>query len=176
MTEPNPAPAPGQQESKMAMNVLSIFSAALGLVGFIETQIPDNLHLGEHSTLRVQVGLAGPNPNKTTEVSSQMDGTVPLVLAFNENGDWIGHSDRHDKRMILDGSFEDLVVIQDRGPGQQATYLQVIARNNAICVAFLTQTWADGSHRGWVGDYGAYCGMDWFPSNIIIGQNYKPSE
>lgn len=153
-----------------------LFNGIISFILMIENQIPDTDHRGENSAIRIQVALNGPSPDGTERLFNA-DGRAPLVIAFNENGEAIGHSDWDLNRYIASGSFEDYVVIQDRGQGQQATYLQIVAWKDAICIADIAQTWADGTKRAWLGDYGAFCDMNWYYSNIIVGDNgHKPSE
>ncbi|KAL2056617.1 hypothetical protein ABVK25_003011 [Lepraria finkii] len=143
-----------------------MFMRLLSIVSFIENQVPNNLHPGEHSSIRVQVALDGPAYDGMAQ--------TPLDLAFNENRGWIGHSDWDDDNKIRSGAFRDFIVMQEEGKSQQATYL--LAESDGICIANIAQTWADGTHRGWLGDFGAFYGMNWLPSNIIVGENsHKPN-
>lgn len=77
-----------------------MFTRLLSIVSFIENQVPDNLHPGEHSSIRVQVALDG----------SAYDGMAQtlLDLAFNENRGWL---DWDDDNKIRSGSFRDFVVM-----------------------------------------------------------------
>ena len=64
-----------------------------------------------------------------------------------------------------------MVVDQHEGPGQQATYLQLFAGTDAVCIAYIAQMWADGQMRGWLGDMGGACGMPSYYSHIVVGND-----
>jgi len=58
---------------------------------------------------------------------------------------------------------------------QQPTYLQLNTGTNALCMAYITQQWPDGTQCGWSGDMRRQCNQDWAYSNIIINHSgYKP--
>lgn len=99
-----------------------------------------------------------------------------LSYAFNENQNLCGSSDKDFHEFITPGSFVDIVIKQKEGPGEQATSLQIIPTTNALCIAYITQTWADGTHRGWMGDIGRGCHKEWYYSNMVVGDDYKPSQ
>ena len=122
------------------------------------------------STVRVAVALSDKKAGFTDG-----EGASPMILAFNENGEHIGHSFWGQKGHIGSGSFKDITIHQDAGPGQQATHLQILAQDDAICIAYISQTWADGAARGWLGDMGQACNQQWYYSNVIVGdEGHKP--
>ena len=66
---------------------------------------------------------------------------------------------------------------EDYGSGEEPTYLQVLGKDDAVCIAYIGQTWPDGQQRGWLGDVGRGCGKRWFYSNVEVGEEmYKPGE
>lgn len=83
---------------------------------------------------------------------SYADGGAPTVVAYNENHDRIGSSCHND--YIESGSFLDLTAYQDEGNGQQPTTLQARGTDDELCIAYIAQTWPDGTSRGWLGDMG----------------------
>ena len=111
---------------------------------------------------------------------SASEGTVPTIFAYNEQKGFIGqYSSGSGSPTVEAGSFLDVTVDQsvtddhaDVGSGQQPTYLQLIASDNAICIAYIAQTWSDGTKRGWVGDVGKACGQNWFHSDVFVGDNH----
>ena len=153
-------------------NVISVISAVIGLVGFLENNIPKDKSLKD-SSVRIAVALNGHRGEPFALYHAA--GPAPIVRAYNENKDYIGMSANFLEE-IESGSFRDLRIDQDWGPGEQAPWLQIIPTTNELCIAYISQTWADGTARGWVGDMGKACDRDWYYSNIIVGQDHKPSE
>lgn len=78
---------------------------------------------------------------------------------------------------IPEGGFNDVTVppLYDGVAGQQATYVQIRAGNDGLCIPYLSQTWADGTQRGWLGDMGKACRQPWYYSDVIVGENHKPA-
>lgn len=156
-------------------NVISVMSAAIGLVGFMESNLPDGKRNPMDSSVRIAVALNG--DKGVRGALRHAAGEAPLVQAFNENQHLCGATNNFLHPYIHSGSFMDLTVSQSKlGPGEQATSLQIIPTTNELCIAYISQTWADGTHRGWVGDMGKGCDRDWYYSNIILGDDHKPSE
>ena len=162
----------------MDVAVLTVFSLVSGFligVSLSANDIPNLMTPGPlDSTVRIAVGLNG--DRGWSGSLRHAAGNAPLINAFNENQNHCGSSDnRHD--YITSGSFQDVTIWQSKvGPGEQATSLQIIPTKNELCIAYISQTWADGTHRGWIGDMGRGCGRDWYYSNIIVGDDHKPSE
>lgn len=72
----------------------------------------------------------------------------------------------------------DVVVHQENdGAGQDPAYLQVLGHDDAVCLAYIGQTWPNGQQRGWLGDVGRGCGKRWYFSNVEVGEEkYKPGQ
>lgn len=51
---------------------------------------------------------------------------------------------------------------------QQATTVELFAGKDAICIAAIGATLHDGTHWGWVGDWGKICGLDWYYSGVKV--------
>lgn len=159
-----------------AAGVIYVGGGLVNLLTFGLFDVPQIVFDTNDSAVRVAVALNGrvdhPAPN---DGPTQADGDFPAILAFNELGGYIGSS--WDQEGIPSGGFNEVVVDQTKGPGQQATYLQFFARNDAVCIAYISQEWADGQSRGWLGDMGEACGRPWYYSHIIVGnEGYSPSE
>ncbi|KAH0565860.1 hypothetical protein GP486_000738 [Trichoglossum hirsutum] len=130
---------------------------AFGILSVLPKMTPDKVD-GVDSKVRIAVGLA-----------SQMGGDSPYIAAFNEMTQFVGYYDPSGK--IETGGFSDFNINQHCDKcrkGQQATYLQIFAGDDAICVAYIGQTWADGTKLGWLGDMGKVCGMPNYYSNIQV--------
>ncbi|KAH6988572.1 hypothetical protein EDB80DRAFT_589168 [Ilyonectria destructans] len=150
-----------------AIEVIGVISGLLGIVSFAQ----DNF--GEvdttTSSVKITVGL---------DVSGGLDnagGSMPDVRLFNEAGGFIGINNAGDS--ITDGSTGEVKIThEDSSNGQQATYALLSANNDAICIAYMTMTWANGDQYGWVGDWGSECGATWYYSNVYVqGTSYKPN-
>jgi hypothetical protein len=156
------------------IGVVSFVSSVLGIVGFVQNNLPAAPD-SDHSSLRIAVGL-----------SESAQGNTPYIAVFNEHKEFAGYWDWTDylfgtgQSYINLGSFVDISVTQSCPacqPGQQATYVQLYQQEqgaDAICIAYLSQTWADGGHRGWLGDIGRLCGAAWYYSDIIVGDTSNP--
>ena len=141
-------------------NVIGVFSAVVGLVGFTQSNLPNKkVHSGD-SSVRVAVALDGVEGQSPLR---HAPGDAPFIQAYNQNGDYLGDNGmRYGGPYIKSGTFLDMVIEQGKhGPGEQATILQIIPTTNELCIAYIGQTWADGTHRGWTGDMGKGCDKDW---------------
>ena len=158
----------------MALHILTIFQdATVGLVSLtFKSHLPWD-HSGVNSEARIVVAL-----NDKTTGPTQADGQAPSLVAFNDKEWYIGASDWVANDRVESGSWVDVVVHQeDVGAGQRPAYLQVLGRDDAVCIAFIGQTMPDGQQRGWLGDVGRGCGKRWFYSNVKLGvEEYKPGE
>lgn len=161
--------------SRGGLGVLYVAGGFVNLLTFGLFDLPQVIFDTNDSAIRVAVALNGgldlPAP---LDGPTEADGDFPAILAFNELGGYIGSSWTHEK--IPSGGFSEVIVDQAKGPGQQATYLQFFARKDAVCIAYISQQWADGQTRGWLGDMGLACGRDWYYSHIVVGNDgYSPS-
>jgi len=78
----------------------------------------------------------------------------------------------HEYPVIRSGSHQDITIFQRGEPvgeGEKAPYIQLFASNEAVCIAYIGQTMADGTVMGWLGDIGRACGRPWYHSNILVG-------
>lgn len=157
---------------EMALHVLTIFQdSTVGLVSLTFTpHLPFDLN-GVNSRVRIAIAL-----NDKKDGPTQADGRAPALVAFNEKEWYVGASNWVAKDHVRSGSYVDVVVHQeDNGAGQEPAYLQVLGHDDAVCVAYIGQTWPNGAQRGWLGDVGRGCGKRWFYSNVEVGkEKYKP--
>jgi hypothetical protein len=85
-----------------------------------------------------------------------MGGTIPSLRVYNENKELIKTSASDNYNTINEGQFTTVTVYQNSsGSFQQAPFLQVAWGSDDICIAYLGQTWADGTKLGWLGDVGS---------------------
>ena len=153
----------------MAANAaLSVFGiVAGGIIGLIDLLLPppeipvSPLDLG-HSLLRFGIGL-----NSSSEES--LGGTIPSVKVWNEEGVMIGSAIGSSLNTIQPGTFKTVVVYHnDSYTFQQPTFVEVAGGTDAVCIAYIVQTWSDKMQLGWLGDMGRYCGTQWYYSKVFV--------
>lgn len=131
--------------------VIGIVSGLISIFGFLKENFADDDGSPTNSKMRVAVGLDG------TEGLSNAGGDYPDVRVFNEVGNYLGGE--FDPGYIYDGTVYDLTIRQS--VGQQPTYALFTGNTDAVCIAYLSQTWPDGQNYGWVGTWGHFCGAPW---------------
>ena len=130
-------------------SIIGIPAGFLGIFNFFEGHIPKAQH--PHTVMRIGLALNGP-------VEMEFDGNAPDVRLWNEFAEFLGMS-VGDKKSIEDGGFKDIKIEQENT--QQPTYAVLSANYDAVCIAYLSFTWPDDQHYGWVGNWGATCDYPW---------------
>ena len=151
---------------------LGLVSAIIGLITASKANQPKE-HWGG-TIVRMQAGLDQP-PGYGFPVVSNAGGDVPVMIGFNFRGEYVGDSKRIDAanaNYLHEGAFTDINIphVEDKKT-QQVPLLQVLAGDNAVCVAYLGVVWADDTKLGWLGDMGYWCGGEWSYSKIIVGED-----
>ncbi|KAJ5029187.1 hypothetical protein J3E72DRAFT_379734 [Bipolaris maydis] len=140
--------------------VLGVVANVLGVFGFFASSFQNpNPNV---CNVRIAAALNGPE-------LSGADGTIQAVRIYNENQQLIGS---RGGGYIGSGGFADFGVQQSNN--QQAMFVQIQATNDAICIPYATTTFVDGAKYGWVGDWGAFCGLNWYYGNVVVDGSYKP--
>jgi hypothetical protein len=135
-------------------DVLGLIGDSIGIYSFLAALFANR---GSNvAIVRVAAALNGGD-------LSGADGTIQAVRLYNENQQLIGN---RGGGKIGSGGFKDFSITQPTS--QQATFVEVAATNDAICVPYVTTTWVDGSHYGWTGDWGYACGIDWYYGNVYV--------
>ena len=152
-------------------DVIGVVSGVIGIFQFLQGLFPPpSPPSGATSQIRIGVGLNG---NFDGQTLSDSEGAVKGIRVYNEDKQLIGTG--KGDGVIPSGSYQDISIDQSQEPGQQPTYLQLNAGKDALCMAYITQQWPDGTQRGWSGDMGRECNQAWGYSNIIIDDSgYKP--
>lgn len=158
-----------------------ITGSALGIIGiaFPENSISPSPLAQGNSLLRIGIGL-------NSSASQSLGGTVPSIKAYNEERVLIGSAGGSEANRIDAGQFVTVTVKQNM-TFQQPTYLDVAGGGDAVCIAYLLQTWADSTqigtqvsaikgnisadYPGWLGDMGMFCGAKWYYSNLYVNTN-----
>ncbi|KAG5956533.1 hypothetical protein E4U58_006546 [Claviceps cyperi] len=146
------------------LDAFSIFTGGLGLFTFTQHNFID--YRPEGVGYRFAVGLdgAGPWGNSLTNAG----GNLPDIRAFNELGDLLGTT-VNDNTYCASGRTDcDSEVVDVH---EQPTYTLFSANNDAICLAYVTVTFPEGSKYAWTGNWAKYCGAPWFYSDIFVPNN-----
>ena len=158
---------PAQISHTTMAEVIGVVSGVIGIFQFLQSLFPPDTNSADSSSLRIGVGLDGP-------VLSNAEGAVKTINLYNEDQTLVGTGKGDGD--IASGSFQDITIDQSGSPGQQPTYVQINAGKHALCIAYITQKWPDGTQRGWLGDMGQECGASWAYSNIIVSDDgHKPA-
>lgn len=117
---------------------------------------------GNTAVVRIGAGLNIPGPWPLG--LGLADGDIDAVALYDNDQKFLGANEQD--RYVGTGGFIDIRVTQT--DTRQAFYAQIVAKDNAVCVAYVSITWVDGSQYTWVGDFGAYCGLESYLSNVAV--------
>ena len=150
-----------------AAEVIGFIGSVIGIVQFGQGMMPSHdPKVADSSTLRFGLGLDSFN-------MTNAQGVIGNIKVYDEFQSMCGAGSGDG--FIPDGGVQDVTINQHYGPGKQPTYVQINGADDAVCIAYITQTWPDGQQRGWLGDMGYVCGANWQYSNVIVNDdNYKP--
>lgn len=104
-------------------------------------------------------------------------GRIAALNLYSEKQEQLNHTKWHryneKEGNVGQATFTDFSLDSQ---GKQPTYVQIINSEDAICIAYIAQTWPDGQKRGWTGDMGRVCGQSWAWSDITVspGPNAPP--
>lgn len=128
----------------------------------------------EDSVVRVAGAVHASDVHNLFERVTTTSGVYPAVLAFDADGQYIGHSDEAENEGNPSGDFVDVVVHQaEPGPIKQTTYLQ-ISHDSPMCLSYVLQTVVDGIPAIWIGDVGRICGKEWYYSDTRMYVHSMP--
>lgn len=143
----------------MMATVIGVVSGVLGIFQFFQGLFPDNDPTV--SVVRVAAALNGAEGDGGP--LSDADGDLSDVRLYNEHQEFIGAGG---SGYVESGGFHDFTIGQDTT--QQAAYVQLRAGGDALCIPYISTTWVDGQQRGWTGDWGQKCGLDWYVSDVYV--------
>lgn len=137
----------------MATIVLNIIGAISGALGILQFGMDNfNSPSSTGSSIRIAVGL------DVEDGLNDAGGSTPDVRLWNEAGTFLGIN--ADPGHVGSGEFKDFTVEHKGDSTQQATYAVISGNNDAVCIAYMTITWPDGSKYAWTGDWAQLC-EDW---------------
>lgn len=132
-------------------DVIGVISGGMGIYSFIESLLPSAESL--KTTVRVSAG----------KISETAGGKVAEIRLYDDAGSIVG---KNEGGGVDRGSFTDISISQSTG--QQATWVELRGDDDAICIPYISVTWADGSTYGWMGDVAKECGMDWYEGGVYV--------
>jgi hypothetical protein len=139
------------------IDAIGIVSGVLGIVGFIQDQIPDKPTEG--AAIRIKAGSGG-----TDDEGS--GGEVSAAYAWNFDNNYLG---RGDGGSMEQGGIVD-TVIDSFSNGARAEYAGISVARDAVCVAWISVSQYDNTPGGaWTGDIGYECGQAWYANKEKAG-------
>ena len=129
---------------------VEVLNSAVSVLDLASTNQATQPTDGSVTNVRIATGLNGPVPNDgpLIEAGGKID-----VRFFNEHGEEIG-SPQVDHYCNSGNTDCELTITMDNDhQGQQAVYGLFTGNDDAICIAYTTVAWADGSNYGWSGDW-----------------------
>ncbi|KAK4097120.1 hypothetical protein N658DRAFT_510637 [Parathielavia hyrcaniae] len=137
-----------------------VFTGILTVIGFIQSNTPDRPNQYE-TKFRIHVALDNPHNGP-----SNAGGDAPDIRVWNQAGQFLGGT--YDPGRVSSGSFRDVTVRLSQP--HQPTYALFTGNDDAICIAYITNSWADGQKYAWVGNWAdsSSCRQSWYYSNIVL--------
>jgi hypothetical protein len=167
-----------------AIDAFGVFSGLLGVVSFAQSLFP--AFTGSSTRVRIAAGLDG------TQGLRAAGGGIKRVAAWDYNQNQVGETIASDSWNTVtgtmnygifgvpEGNFVDIDV--PLGWSNKQTPFIVIdsgrqgwQNSDAICIAYVSTTWADGAQYGWIGNWGRECGLEWYYSGIYVGVSFFSS-
>jgi len=194
----------GRQQHLLPSHITSLQSPQLSIVSVTYLDTSTHLHNKTKMVLGALIKVIGvavkglsmlsmgdekfakPSPKGTTiTIAAALDqpaagfvnagGSLPSVRLYNEVKTEIGSKTKKLGK-VGNGATESIFI--EHKNGQQASYALFSAGNDAVCVAYVTITWASGEKYAWTGDWAGPngCNNDWYYSNIFIEGGGKDSQ
>ena len=145
-------------------DVISVVGTVFTAVGFFQSLFP-----GKKKGASVSIRIAdGYSTNAGGYSNKNFDGTIRGIYGYDAGGALLGSTgfDYHMKR----GGEHTFTI--DQGNNKQALYIDLVADNDAFCVATISTTQPDnGQNFPWVGNVFKACGQAWYYSNVAINND-----
>ncbi|ETS77101.1 hypothetical protein PFICI_10975 [Pestalotiopsis fici W106-1] len=139
-----------------------VITGLLGVWQFAEDHFPADETPA--SNYRVTVGLEGFDANGQTLTNAK--GEIETIKTYNVQHELIGSGGGLTVGDGEDDQFGDIKV--DQEGNSQSIWTEFFAGDDAICIAAITTTMEEGTKWGWTGDWGYWCGLNWFPSGYRL--------
>ncbi|QPH16204.1 hypothetical protein C2857_000788 [Epichloe festucae Fl1] len=151
----------------MSMTLLEAFGVFTGILGIFSFTQKEYLEANDRGAgFRFAVGLDGAGPRGKGLTNA--GGTLPDIRVFNEHGSFLGIK-VNDQTKCASGETECDVFLA--GVTNQPTYTLFTANDDAICVAYVIVTFAEGTKYAWTGNWAKQCGAPWYYSDIVVRSN-----
>jgi hypothetical protein len=145
---------------KMALNALFVSSSTIGVTTFLAGLFADKT---PKTNVRIAAGLDGWTQQNTVGALSGAGGKVSQITTYNGNMQLLGNAGTVG---IKNDGYTDTGIEQ---PNQeQVQFVEIHSDSHAVCIAYVSTTWVDGSKYMWVGDWGNPCGLNWYYSGVIV--------
>ncbi|KAJ4007426.1 hypothetical protein NW752_007593 [Fusarium irregulare] len=139
------------------IDAIGIVSGVLGIIGFIQGQIPEKPTEGV--AIRIKAGSGG-----TDDQGS--GGEVSAAYAWDFDNNYLG---RGDGGFMEQGGVVD-TVIGSFSNAARAEYVGISVVKDAVCVAWIGVSQYDNIAGGvWTGDIGYECGQAWYANKEMAG-------
>lgn len=148
----------------MAFNAIGLGLTGLFLIPLAKQLFPPAYQAA--TSVRIAAGLT-----RSGEESQDTKGNCPSIALFDGDGHRIGFRRGEGHGIIGDGSFTDIKIDSiDRHDNRPAEYVSVSSGGtDALCVAYVYVTMANGDYWAFYGDVGYQCGAAWYHSNLLVG-------
>ena len=148
------------------VDIFGSLSNGFGTGSFFQSLIPQP---ADQTRVRMWAGLG-------LTVDTDEGGNIPTVNLWDGGGQFIGTS-AATIGTIGAGEFHDYIIDPFfAGNNRPAEYMSVAAiESDDLCIAAISVTTPDSDQFVLVGDLPAYCGAQWYASNIVMGpHSYRP--
>ncbi len=146
----------------------ALAAEVIGLIGTSLLSIPIGQGLfappvDQITTVRIVLGEA-------TNLAASLSGNRPGVALWDDLGQSIGTSFGTDE-ILPQSSLEEIQITANSSVGNAPpSYISIInGGDDAICIAWVTLTFPDGSQATWSGDTAFQCNFDFFESSRQMG-------
>lgn len=136
------------------LDAFGVFTGLLGIFSFTEKEYNESHDRGVG--FRFAVGLDGAGPRGKGLANA--GGNLPDIRVFNEHGSFLGIK-VGDQTGCASGETNCDVFIA--GVNDQPVYTLFTANDDAICLAYVTVTFSEGTKFAWTGNWAKQCGRPW---------------
>ncbi|GAB0134211.1 hypothetical protein EsDP_00002592 [Epichloe bromicola] len=143
-----------------ALEAFGVFTGILGIFSFSQKEFYESTQRGVG--FRFAVGLDGSGPRGKGLTNA--GGDLPDIRVFNEHGSFLGIN--AEKQRCASGETDCDVFVA--GVHDQPTYTLFTANDDAICLAYVTVTFPEGTKSAWTGNWAKQCGAPWYYSDIFV--------
>jgi len=149
----------------ITMNAIGLGLTGLFSIPFLKDLFP--VADPSATTIKVAAGMT-----RSGEASYNTAGNYPSFALFDGNGNRIGFKRGQANDILGDGHVSDPIKINsiDSTNNRPAEYISISSGgSDALCIAYVYVTMANGDHWAVYGDIGYQCQHAWYLSNLLVG-------